>query len=532
MGPCGWGVGQPWPEVHATVAKKLGLGCFFLLILNIATTQAQVALRVTGGQISGTATADGALRVYRGIPFAAPPVGELRWKAPQPVVPWTGVRKCEGFGPSPMQGSPSPFGPWSAEYLIPKEPISEDCLYLNVWTGAKNAREKRPVLVWIYGGGFNSGGAGVPIYDGEATARKGIVFVSFNYRVGPFGFLAHPELTKESGRNASGNYGLMDQIAALQWVKANIAQFGGDPANVTIAGQSAGSMSVNCLVASPLAKGLFNKAIAESGAAFMRFQTPLAEAEAQGVKFAQSLGAASLADLRAKSAEEILKKAGGMRGPVVDGYLLPKSVAAIFSAKKQNPVALLTGWNEDEGVSFAPPKTAEAFRQQAEKQYGENAAAFLKHYPASTDAEAALSQQRLGRDQTFGAGNYAWAKLHSEQGGRAYVYRFTRKVPATGEYAKYGAFHTGEVPYAWDNLKFIDRTLRPLEPADEELARVMSAYVANFVKTGNPNGKGLPLWPAFSTSDQRVMELGTKVGVKPLPDGAALDFLLAQMSKP
>jgi para-nitrobenzyl esterase len=503
-----------------------------LLLLGTAAARAQEPLRVTGGQISGTATPDGAVRVFRGIPFAAPPVGELRWKAPQPVVPWSGVRKCEAFGASPMQGSPAPFGPWSAEYLIPKEPISEDCLYLNVWTGAKNAKEKRPVLVWIYGGGFNSGGAGVPIYDGEATARKGIVFVSFNYRVGPFGFLAHPELTKESGRNASGNYGLMDQVAALQWVKANIAQFGGDPANVTIAGQSAGSMSVNCLVASPLAKGLFSKAIAESGAAFSaRFQTPLAQAEEAGVKFAQALGAASLADLRAKPAEEILKKGGGMRGPVIDGYVLPQPVAAIFSEKKQNPAVLLTGWNEDEGGSSAPPKSAEAFRQQAEKQYGAEAAAFLKHYPASTDAEAALSQQRLGRDQVFGAGNYAWAKLLSEQGGRAYVYRFTRKVPATGEYAKYGAFHTGEVPYAYDNLKFIDRTLRPLEPADDELARVMAGYFANFIKTGSPNGKGLPIWPPYSDSGKAVMELGVRVGAKPLSDAPALDFLLGQMAR-
>ena len=499
-----------------------------LALFSTVTAFAQEPLRVTGGRISGTVTPDGAVRVFRGIPFAAPPVGELRWKAPQPVLPWSGVRTCDQFGPSPMQGSPSPFGPWSAEYLIPKQPISEDCLYLNVWSGAASARERRPVLVWIYGGGFNSGGAGVPIYDGEATARKGIVFVSLNYRVGPFGFLAHPELTKESGKNASGNYGLMDQIAALHWVKANIARFGGDPANVTIAGQSAGSMSVNCLVASPLAKGLFNKAIAESGAAFSRFQTPLADAEAQGVKFAQSLGVASLADLRAKPADEILKKAGGMRGPVIDGYLLPKPVAAIFAEKKQNDVVLLTGWNEDEGVSFAPPKGAEAFRQQAEKQYGTDAATFLKHYPASTDAEAVTSQQRLGRDQTFGVQNYAWAKLHSEQGGSAYVYRFTRKVPATGEYAKYGAFHTGEVPYAYDNLKFIDRTLRPLEPADDELARTMAAYVANFIKTGDPNGQGLPLWPQFSTAGKQVMELGTKIGAKPLPDGAALDFLLGQ----
>ncbi len=514
----------------------------FTGLLLLGTAHAQEPLRVTGGLISGNPTPDGAVRVFKGIPFAAPPVGGLRWRAPQPVRPWSGVRKCEAFGPSPVQGSPAPFGPWSAEFLIPKAPIGEDCLYLNVWTGAKSVVEKRPaerrpaerrpVLVWIYGGGFSSGGSGVPIYDGEATARKGVVFVSFNYRVGPFGFLAHPELTKESGKNASGNYGLMDQIAALDWVKTNIAQFGGDPANVTIAGQSAGSMSVNCLVASPLAKGLFTKAIAESGASFARPQPTLPQAEAEGVKFAQALGATSLAELRAKPATDLLKTAQALRGPITDGYVLPQSIAAIFAAKKQNDVVLLTGWNEDEGMMFGPPKSAVDFQKQAEKQYGTEAAAFLKHYPATTDAEAAISQRKVSRDQVFGAQNYAWATIQSQQGKKVYVYRFTRNVPATGEYAQYGAFHTGEVAYAYDNLRFIDRQLRPLQPVDDELARVLSGYVVNFVKTGNPNGRGLPVWPAFSTSGKSVMLLGNTIGAKPLTDSAALDFMLAQMGKP
>jgi para-nitrobenzyl esterase len=238
----------------------------------LSSSQKEPAIvTIEGGKISGLLSADGKISIYKGIPFAAPPVGNLRWKAPQPIIPWSGVRKCEAFGASPVQGNPAPFSMWSAEFLIAKEPISEDCLNLNVWTdnGQKNAAP-RPVIVWIYGGGFGSGGSSCAIYDGEATARKGVVFVSINYRVGAFGFFAHPELTAESGKNASGNYGLMDQIAALQWVKKNIAQFGGDPTNVTIAGQSAGSMSVNCLVASPLAKNLFNKAIAESGAGFAR----------------------------------------------------------------------------------------------------------------------------------------------------------------------------------------------------------------------------------------------------------------------
>lgn len=502
---------------------------------------------VTGGTIAGTLNKAGDVRIFRGIPFAAPPVGDLRWKAPQPVRSWSGVRKCEQFGPSPMQGSPAPFGPWSAEYLIPKEPISEDCLYLNVWsasrtTGAKSAREKRPVLVWIYGGGFSSGGSGVPIYDGEAMAKKGVVFVSLNYRVGPFGFLAHPELTKESGRTASGhnasgraasgNYGLMDQIAALRWVQQNIAQFGGDPANVTIAGQSAGSMSVNCLVASPLAKGLFNKAIAQSGASFARPAPTLQQAEESGLKMMQTLGVSSLAELRAKPATDILQKAQGIRGPITDGYVLPRPIADIFAAGQQNDVTLLTGWNEDEGMSFGPAKNAVDYRQQMEQQYGANASAFLKHYPATTDAEAARSQRDASRDLTFGVQNYTWTTIQSKQGKPVYVYRFTRKLPATGQYAQYGAFHTGEVAYAYDNLRFIDHQLRPLDQTDAQLARVMSAYWANFIKTGDPNGRGLPPWPVFSTTQKQMMELGDRVGEKPLPDAARLDFLLGLLGKP
>ncbi|UFH55791.1 carboxylesterase/lipase family protein [Spirosoma sp. KNUC1025] len=522
---------------------KTVLSLFLLSLLGAAaftSTKDFDTVKVEGGLISGTLNQDGDVHIFRGIPFAAPPVGDLRWKAPQPVTSWTGVRKCDAFGPSPVQGTPNPFGPWSAEFLIPKAPISEDCLYLNVWSGAKSASEKRPVLVWIYGGGFSSGGTACPIYDGEATAKKGIVFVSINYRVGPFGFFAHPELTKESGAStlgestpshkASGNYGLMDQVAGLQWVKKNIAQFGGDPANVTIAGQSAGSMSVNCMVATPLAKGLFKKAIAESGASFANSQPTLQQGEEAGLKMAQALGASSLAELRAKPADEILKKAQG-RGPIIDGYVLPESIPAIFAAGKENDVTLLTGWNEDEGMSFGPKKSAEEYRKQIQQQYGANADQFLKYYPASTDAEAAASQVKISRDMIFGAQNYTWANIASRKGKPVYVYRFTRKVPAMGEYAHYGAFHTGEVAYAYDNLKFIDHKLRPLEPTDTELARTMSAYFANFIKTGNPNGKGLSQWPAYSVKDKQIMVLGDKTAAQPLPDGPALDLMFLSMSK-
>ncbi|AYL97857.1 carboxylesterase/lipase family protein [Mucilaginibacter celer] len=494
----------------------------------IAQNKSLDIIKTNTGEISGFTNPSGDVHIYKGIPFAAPPLGDLRWKEPQPVQPWQGVKKCTEFAASPMQGKPDEFGVYTREFLIPYEPISEDCLYLNVWTGAKSSVEKRPVLVYIYGGGFVSGGAGVPIYDGEAMAKKGIIFITINYRVGIFGFFAHPELTKESPHHASGNYGLMDQLAALKWVRQNIVAFGGDPDKVTIAGQSAGSMSVNCLVASPLGKGLFNGAIAESGASFIapRGYGSLADAEAAGAKLATTLGAVSIADLRNKPAAQLAGK--GQSRPVVDGYVLPQSIADIFAAHKQNDVPVLTGWNEDDAF-VGPPKNAADYKKMIEDQYKDEATEVLKLYPGNTDAEAAVSQTRLNRDQIFGMQNYTWANVQSETAkSKIYVYRFTRRLPATPAFEKYGAFHTGEVAYAYDNLKFLNR---PWEPVDQQLATTMSAYWANFVKTGNPNGKGLPQWPAYTADKNSIMMLGEKPAAKPLPDKAALDFMVKKASK-
>lgn len=507
---------------------------FFLVLAGSATNKGlnptrslPDKIKVDGGYISGAVNSAGDIRIFKGIPFAAPPVGALRWKAPKPVNPWSGVKLCDKFGPSPMQAKPAPFSMWSAEFLIPKEPISEDCLYLNVWTGAESGKDKRPVLVWIYGGGFSSGGSAVPIYDGEAMAKKGIIFVSINYRVGIFGFFAHPELTKESGHNASGNYGLMDQVAALKWVQANIAAFGGDPGNITIAGQSAGSMSVNCLVASPLAKNLFEKAIAESGASFISRNATLKKAEEDGTKIMQSLNASTLGQLRTLPAEELMKKGQDVRGPVIDGYVLPDAIINIFAQGKENKVALLTGWNEDEGLLFGPVKKAETFQKDATGTYDAEAQTFLQFYPSGSDSEAAVSQLKLSRDQIFGVQNYTWANIASSQGAKVYVYRFTHKPPATGEYVKYGAFHTGEVPYAYDNLQFVNR---PWQPVDHELATIISSYWANFAKNGDPNGPGLPEWTSYNTADKEIMVLGEKPETKPIPDYESLDFLYRKMS--
>jgi para-nitrobenzyl esterase len=509
---------------------------FSILLFVRFTTSAQSAsfpdiVKTNAGLISGSTNKDGDIHIFKGIPFAAPPIGELRWKAPQPVQPWSRIKKCDSFSASPMQNKPVRFSMWTEEFLIPKEPISEDCLYLNVWTGAKSSDEKRAVLVWIYGGGFTSGGSAVPIYDGEAMAKKGIVFVSINYRVGIFGFFAHPQLTKESSNHTSGNYGLLDQVAALQWVQKNIAAFGGDPNNVTIAGQSAGSMSVNCLVASPLTKGLFEKAIAESGAFLVsspiRSSTTLQQAEQDGAKVAASLNASSITDLRNLPAEILLQKGQGIRSPFVDGYFLPEPIPQIFAEGKENKVVLLTGWNQDEGIMFSTAKSAANFIKDVQQQYGDNAKTFLQYYPANNDSDAAKSQLNLSRDLVFGVQNYTWANLQSEQGSKVYVYRFTRKVPATGEYVKYGAFHTGEVPYAYDNLKFVNR---PWQQVDQELANIMSSYWVNFVKTGDPNGTGLPAWPAYRPADKKIIVLNENTHSETMPDKESLDFLYLKAS--
>ena len=508
--------------------RLLTLSCILMYAL-AANAQPFKVVKTASGQISGTQSSDGIIKVFKGIPFAAAPVGSLRWKAPQPVKAWAGVKKCIDFSKSPQQGKPNEFGVYTREFLIKDEPLSEDCLYLNVWTGAKKATEKRPVIVWIYGGGFVSGGTNVPIYDGEALAKKGVILVSVNYRVGILGFFAHPALTKESPNKASGNYGLMDQLAALKWVKKNIAAFGGDPANVTIAGQSAGSFGVNYLVASALAKGYFAKAIAESGAHMLPGKgsgVSLAEAEKGGLQTAEALHASSLAALRKLPAAELLKQ-NNFR-PIVDGYFLPQVPADIYAANKESKVPLLTGWNEDDAF-VGKLKNASDYTTGIQNRFGDGAAEVLKLYPASTDAEAETSQIRMSRDQTFGVHNYVWANVQSAKGGpKVYLYRFTRRVPATPSFEKYGAFHTGEVAYVFNNLKFLNR---PFEPVDQQLANTMSSYWINFAKTGNPNGAGLPSWSAYNTSTNQVMILGEKPFSTTLPDKAALDFMLKDMTK-
>ena len=481
-------------------------------------------VNTTAGKVSGVE--NNGIQVFKGIPFAAPPVGDLRWKAPQPVTPWDGVKKCVAFGASPVQAPPVPFMCWSEEYLIPKEPIGEDCLYLNVWA-PKKSTIKKAVLVYIYGGGFRSGGAGCAIYDGTAMAKKDIVFVTINYRVGVFGFLAHPELSKESANKTSGNYALLDMIAALKWVKENIASFGGDPNRVTIAGQSAGAFAVNFLAASPLAKGLIHGAIAESGGSILpssiRPAMHLPQAEATGIDFAKSLGCNSIADLRKKSADEILNANPGAIGPFEDGYVVPTSMLQTYLSGKQNDIPTILGWNLDDKM-IGKPAPAKQFEEDIKKQFGANAEKLLAQYPATNDAIAAASQGDLSRDQTFGIQGYTWASLQSEHGkAPIYVYSFNRKLPPSSPANDFGAFHTGEVPYAYNNLHTVKN--RPFTKADFELADQMSSYWSNFAKTGNPNGSTLINWPAYTKEAKQIIQLDTKSQVVRLPTEQKLNVL-------
>jgi para-nitrobenzyl esterase len=467
---------------------------------------------------------EGNINVFKGIPFAAPPVGELRWKAPQPIKPWSGVKDCIQFAASPVQGEPIPFMCWSEEFLIPKKPIDEDCLYLNVW--AKNTATKKPVLVYIYGGGFVSGGAGCAIYDGKEMAEKDVVFVSINYRVGVFGFLAHPELTNESGYGASGNYALLDMIASLKWVKENIAAFGGDPNQVTIAGQSAGAFAVNHLCASPLAKGLFKGAIAQSGGSVLtsalRPTTSLQQAENMGLDFAKKLNARSIEDLRKLSAQNIFNAKQGLTYPIEDGYVLPSSIADIYANGKQNDVALILGWNLDDKVT-GPPVSAEAYKQQLQKQFGTNANKVLQYYPATNDVIAAASQDNLSRDEFFGVQGYAWANAQLDKGkSKVFIYNFNRKLPAYSAASNFGAFHTGEVPYVFNNLKTVNR---PWEEIDIQLADQVSNYWVNFVKTGNPNGTNLTIWPAYNAQKEQVLIINKQTEAKLMPFKEGLQIL-------
>lgn len=466
-----------------------------------------VQLAIADGVLEGVVSADGKVRTFKGIPYAAPPVGPLRWREPQPVVPWSGVRNAVEYGPRAMQGR------IFDDMVFHDSGPSEDCLYLNLWMPADTKQDKLPVMVWIYGGGFVAGSSSEPRQDAGNLSKLGVLVVSMNYRMGVFGFLAHPELTRESGHGASGDYGLLDQVAALKWVRRNIAAFGGDPDNVTIFGESAGSASVSGLIASPLAKGLFNKAIGESGAFFARNHAlgTLAQAEAQGVRFAESLtGSPALAALRAMPAPQLLaaalKAPRNAFRPIVDGYFLPADCASIYASASQSHVPLLAGWNRDEGnyrefFGHDAP-TAANFARLANSRFGARASAFLKLYPATTDAEARRAAQDFMGDQFTGYSTWKWLESQLATGGSpVYRYEFDQTLPLPPGSP---ADKVATAPHA-SEIEFVFRVLSskhlPWRPEDRQVSELMAAYWTNFAKTGNPNGPGLPPWPEYGPRD-------------------------------
>jgi len=498
-------------RLHALLLLSAVIACGYVVVAATDT------VKVDGGQIVGAA-ADG-VRVFKGVPFAAPPVGDLRWKPPQPVIAWTGVRRADSFGPQCIQ---TPYAPGSP-YAMDAAPMSEDCLYLNVWTAAA-ANDKRPVMVWIHGGAWTRGSGSLPGYNGWALAKRGVVVVTTNYRLGPLGFLAHPELTAESPQHASGNYAILDHVAALQWVQKNIAAFGGDPANVTIFGESAGSWSVNTTQATPLAKGLFHKAIGESGAQFARTPT-LSQAEQGGVALAKAVGADSLTALRAVPAEK-LAAAQSFRTTInVDGWVIPDDVRTIFAQKKHSDVPVLVGSNANEWTTLSSPaqfpKTMDAFRQRIDGQFPGQAKEFDDVYPVKSEADIAEAMLGLGRDTTFTLEMRTWARMVTAGGRKAFLYQFTHVPP--GPNAKtWGAYHAAEIGYVFGNL--LNPTFKYTD-TDRKLSDAMSNYWANFAKTGDPNGKGLPAWTAYDADAEPYLELGDTVRAKRHLLKAQLDFL-------
>lgn len=478
-------------------------------------------LSIEGGAIAVPPPGSSGVRAYKGIPYAAPPLGDLRWRPPRPVEQWEGVRSATAFGPNSLQGV-------VFEDIDPtRQGVSEDCLYLNVWTLAEpGSPERRPTMVWIHGGGFVVGSGAEPRYDGTRLAARGIVVVTLNHRLNALGFLAHPELTAESGLGASGNYGMLDLVAALRWVQRNIAVFGGDPGQVTIAGESAGSEAVSALMASPLARGLFARAIGESGAMFAtpsRTPAPLEKAEAAGLAFLRKLGAASLKEARTAPAEVILAAAPGPGfRPIIDGFFLPTTPAVIFAAREQADVPLMAGWNKDEGFNFTLMQGEDARRPYGDLVraiFGPRTDEALRLYPGGSREQDRASARALGGDLTIIHSTWSWIEAQ-KQNGRAPLYRFRfDRCPLTPEgWFGYrssrdaGAFHAGEILYVFDNL---DAFPWAIDDADRALAKTASSYWINFVKTGDPNGPGLPRWPSFRDDGAPVMALNAQSAAGP-----------------
>jgi para-nitrobenzyl esterase len=525
------GAMSPAKTLHRFASSVLFLSAILLLPGPSRAQSANTQERTKSGIVEGTLSVDGKVLSFKGIPYAAPPVGLLRWKPPQPVASWAGVRKATEFGPRCMQTRVYD------DMIFRDAGPSEDCLYLNVWIPEPHP-QALPVMVWTYGGGFMAGATSEPRQEGANLTRKGVIVVSMNYRLGVFGFFSHPGLTKESDHSASGNYGLMDQLAALQWVHDNIAAFGGDPGNVTIFGESAGSSSVSALMASPLAKGLFRRAIGESGAMFSSAH-PMktrAETEKTGEEFGKSIGADSLEALRAKPAGELLedaaKKGAPKFGANVDGYFLPESVEAIFAAGKQSHVSLLAGWNLDEGsydsILEKEDPTPENVAAKVRALYGPNADKILKLYPATTVAEVKRAAQDLAGDRFTAFTTWKWLEMQLKTGqSPVYRFRFEDAIPLPANApsgAEPTAYHSAEIEFVFNVLSSKDL---PFRPQDQALSDLMGSYWTNFARTGDPNAEGLPHWPTYGPTEYEFMHLNFDSKAAPDQHRARYEFLSA-----
>jgi para-nitrobenzyl esterase len=516
-------------------AFKILTGAIAVALMAGGAALAQIAspvpgdpIKIDSGLVAGKILPSG-IRAYLGIPYAAPPVEELRWREPQPVKPWEGVFNADRVGPACIQN----LARHDSLNYAGTPATSEDCLTVNVWTPpGTQAGAKLPVFVWVYGGGFVVGSNGRAFDGGEGLAKKGLVYVSLNWRNGTLGFFSHPELTAESPHKASGNQGLLDQVAALQWVRRNIAQFGGDPDNVTISGHSAGSTSLGYLQVSPLAHGLIHKIVGMSGAPFFK-GTPfdhldLKTAEAVGVKIQEAAGAKSLADLRNVPADKIIalpRVPGQKRYPVIDGYLITDTPDNLFAAGKQNDVPVMIGGTRDEvQVSIWDIKTLAEYKALASKLYGDQADKFLRAYPAKTDAEAQRAAMEAGRDNSFSGWVRNWANHQLASGhSDTYVYRFSRVPQYTPGYVPESPFNTvyhgADVAYWLNTLDALNlfHNVRVFTEVDRKLSNDMSDAIVAFARTGNPNTKSF-VWPKYTAGSKKLLEIGDKVQSEAWPN--------------
>ena len=476
--------------------------------------------KVQGSIQNGVAT-------FKGVPFAQPPVGDLRLKPPLPPKSWSGIRKADSFSAGCIQHKDISRGPWTQEYML-QGPTSEDCLYLNVWAPAKFKGRNLPVYVWFHGGGYNEGAGSIDVYDGANLASRGLVVVTVNYRLGALGFLALSQLSAESPHHVSGNYGFLDGVAALQWVKDNISAFGGDPAKVTIGGQSAGSGMVHNLCSSPLAQGLFRAAVAESGTSLTSRMKALADAEKDGLDFVRSKKVSSVEELRKLPAEDFVPSPGSPRmlrfSPIVDGWSIPDVPLAAIESGNANDVPLLTGMQADEGSGNAPQTygkiPAAEWHQQVQKLYGNLATRFEQLYPSQDDAAASIAEKQSARERGE-ASMYLWcAKATENQNSKIYTYYFNRATPWP-EHPEFGAHHTGEVIYMFSNL---NKLPRPYTEDDRKVAATASGYLVNYVSTADPNGTGLPKWDAFTANPPQTLEISPTTAMRPLMSPEKLAF--------